>query len=403
MRRYLAIVPVLVFTGVLGLLIVLDGSTRASIPPLAAPRVALSALWARLEAAGEFLAQQSYLLWYLLAENRALIFYAGLSVLGALLALLTVRVTRRAYRDEARIQNYLRDLSYEKEKAQNLAKLKSEFLNQVSHELRTPLAVIMGYVDCMMDGLYGQIDSKHKEILKVISRQSTELKEMIDRILTFSRLEADKARTRVDAFSLAAMLNDLKETYAFIGQQKGIEVIWQVPQEDLVLRSDPERVKEIINNLLQNAVKFTSAGYVRLRVRHLAAMDGVAIEVEDTGIGIPRNALVSIFDPFVQVHKTSSTNSRGGIGLGLSIVKKHVEHLGGSISVKSDLGKGTTFTIVLPRTLDDRKEEARASLLAFSKRLRAVRARLRANAKRARVSTGEAHEHGTLAADSDIR
>jgi len=115
------------------------------------------------------------------------------------------------------------------------------------------------------------------------------------------------------------------------------------------------RVKEVISNLLQNAVKYTDRGSITVRVTAAAKSDSIAIEVEDTGMGIAEHQLSSIFDPFMQAHKTSSENSRGGIGLGLSIVKKHVEQIKGTISVRSELGKGSTFSVVLPRNYDKPK------------------------------------------------
>jgi signal transduction histidine kinase len=262
---------------------------------------------------------------------------------------LVLRSGKSYTQEELRIQSLLKDLTFEKERAQNLAKLKSEFLNQVSHELRTPLAVIMGYVDCMLDGLYGQIDVKHEEILKAVSKQSIDLKEMIDRILTFSRLEADKTRLRIEQFPMSRILLDLRETYVFIGQQKGIGMEWALPESDFIVRSDPERIKEILNNLIQNAVKFTPQGKVSVRVQYLTSLDALVLEVSDTGTGIPPNQLTRIFEPFMQVNKTSTINAKGGIGLGLSIVKKHVEQLHGSVDVHSEVGMGTTFRIVLPR------------------------------------------------------
>jgi signal transduction histidine kinase len=117
------------------------------------------------------------------------------------------------------------------------------------------------------------------------------------------------------------------------------------------------RLKEVISNLLQNAVKYTDKGSVTLRTGRLSS-SSIMVEVEDSGIGISETHLASIFEPFMQVHKTSTENSRGGIGLGLSIVRKHLEQIGGKISVKSELGKGSIFRIVLPRNFEGQKSRA---------------------------------------------
>jgi signal transduction histidine kinase len=121
----------------------------------------------------------------------------------------------------------------------------------------------------------------------------------------------------------------------------------------MTVRSDAMRLKEVISNLLQNAVKYTDHGSVTVRMEKVPTKDSLLIEVADTGMGISEQHLTSIFEPFMQAHKTSTTNSRGGIGLGLSIVKKHLEQIRGVISVESELGKGSTFRIVLPRNYDN--------------------------------------------------
>jgi len=244
-------------------------------------------------------------------------------------------------------------LKQEKEKAEHVAKLKSEFLNQVSHELRTPLAVIIGYIECITDGLYGEIELKHQEILQIVAKQSSHLKNMIDQILIFSRLEANKQSLRIEEFPVGKVFNDLRDTFDFLCKQKGLELRWELSREVDTLKTDPERFKEVVSNLLQNAVKYTDRGSILIRFNGLTTHT-VAIEVSDTGIGIAHHHLANIFDPFMQAHKTSSENSRGGIGLGLSIVRKHVEQMKGTITVESELGKGTKFKISLPRVYEER-------------------------------------------------
>jgi signal transduction histidine kinase len=240
-------------------------------------------------------------------------------------------------------------LKKEKEKAENLAKLKSEFLNQVSHELRTPLAVILGYIECMTDGLYGEVESKHQEILQIVAKQSAHLKNMIDQILIYSRLEAGKQPVKIEDLQLTMIVSEMKDTFDFLCRQKGLELRWELSREPMTIRSDAMRLKEVVSNLLQNAVKYTDRGSVIVRVGTLPATDSVIVEVKDTGMGISEQHLTSIFEPFMQAHKTSTTHSRGGIGLGLSIVKKHLEQIKGTITVESELNKGSTFRIVLPR------------------------------------------------------
>ena len=292
----------------------------------------------------------------LFSSNRELFLYGSTAVFGILIMGLAIAGAKSAPKDTT--ASTLELLKQEKEKAEHVAKLKSEFLNQVSHELRTPLAVIIGYIECITDGLYGEIESKHQEILQIVAKQSSHLKNMIDQILIFSRLEANKQPLRVEEFPVGKVFNDLRDTFDFLCKQKGLELRWELSKEVDTLKTDPERFKEIVSNLLQNAVKYTDRGVISVRL-NWSNSQAVELEVCDTGIGIAHHHLINIFDPFMQAHKTSSENSRGGIGLGLSIVKKHVEQMRGTITVESELGKGTTFKMILPRVYEARLSSGR--------------------------------------------
>jgi signal transduction histidine kinase len=289
----------------------------------------------------------------LFRTNKELFVYASIAVFGILITALAFAGVKTTPKTDT----ILESLKQEKEKAEHLAKLKSEFLNQVSHELRTPLAVIIGYIECITDGLYGEIESKHQEILQIVAKQSSHLKNMIDQILIFSRLEANKQPLRVEEFSVSKIFGDLRDTFDFLCTQKGLELRWELSSDVDTLKTDPERFKEVVSNLLQNAVKYTDRGNISVRL-NWSTTDVATLEVSDTGIGIAQHHLTSIFDPFMQAHKTSSENSRGGIGLGLSIVKKHIEQMKGVITVESELGKGTTFRVRLPRAYEEKRRLA---------------------------------------------
>src|SRR5581483_7620414 len=272
----------------------------------------------------------------LLGDNKELLVYGAIAAFGILMMGLAIGSASSSAKSKTDEQLAL--LKQEKEKAENLAKLKSEFLNQVSHELRTPLAVIIGYIECITDGLCGEIESKHHEILQVVAKQSTHLKNMIDQILIYSRLEAGKQPIRIEELHLSKVVNDLRDTFEFLCRQKGLDLHWEIPKDPLPVRSDATRLKEVVSNLLQNAVKYTDRGSITVHVARDSSADVATVEVSDTGMGISEQHLANIFEPFMQVHKTSTENSRGGIGLGLSIVKKHLEQIGGTISVQSELG-----------------------------------------------------------------
>lgn len=381
--RYITAINLFLLTILLGVWIAYDEKARglaASLRGSLSKKYSTSEFWSQVSNFFGSLANNSAHFWYLSQTSKELLFFGSIGLLGIIITGLAIRRGRKITYGESQMQSLLKDLVQEKEKAQNLARLKSEFLNQVSHELRTPLAVIMGYLECMIDGLYGQIDAKHKEILKVVSKQSNDLKYMIDHILVFSRLEASKSRVRAEDFHISKIVADFMETYDFLGRQKGIEMSWDLPEEIPTVRSDPERFREILSNLLQNALKYTDQGSVCVGIHYQRATDSITLEVADTGIGIPRDSLATIFDPFVQVNMMASQKTRGGIGLGLSIVKKHVEELKGTIKVESDLGKGTTFRITLPR-IHQEDQGRRKTISAWMKRLRGngVSAATRAN------------------------
>ncbi|MPZ75838.1 MAG: hypothetical protein GEU77_04890 [Deltaproteobacteria bacterium] len=283
----------------------------------------------------------------LLTSDKELVAYATAAFVGIFMMVLAINNAVPV--DKRRTDAMLELLKEEKAKAENLARLKAEFLNQVSHELRTPLAVIIGYLECLTDGLYGQVDGKHQDILQIVAKQSGHLKNMIDQILIYSRLEASKQPLRVEEFSANKVLLDLRDTFDFLCIQKGLQLIWDLPRTASTIKNDPERFKEVASNLLQNAVKYTDQGSITVTLDQSRRSGSVILEVIDTGVGIPPNAVGSIFEPFIQAYKTSTENSRGGIGLGLSIVKKHIEQMNGTISVESELGKGSKFKVVFPR------------------------------------------------------
>ena len=290
----------------------------------------------------------------LVSADKELVIYAGAAFFGLFMMVLAIKNSAPARPRTADAMLAL--LKEEKEKAENLARLKSEFLNQVSHELRTPLAVIIGYIECLTDGLYGQVENRHHDILQIVAKQSAHLKNMIDQILIYSRLEASKQPLRIEEFSPVNVLLDLRDTFDFLCAQKGLQLKWELPRTAPEMKNDPQRFKEVASNLLQNAVKYTDQGLIIVMLHQSKVPDSIVLEVSDTGVGIPTNALSSVFDPFIQVHKTSTEHSRGGIGLGLSIVKKHIEQMNGKIAVESELGKGSKFKITFPRDYQNRRQ-----------------------------------------------
>jgi signal transduction histidine kinase/HAMP domain-containing protein len=221
---------------------------------------------------------------------------------------------------------------------------KDEFLNVMSHELRTPLSVIGGYVQALSIGIAGEISPEQRKITEKISFQSNELLRMINEILQVGSLQAGSVQAYFGNTNLFDLFRNLQGTFDALRKDSTV-LIWDIPDDMPTVKTDGDKLKHILQNLIHNAMKFTEHGSVTISAR--CFHDSVVIAVKDTGIGIEKEKLPVIFDMFRQVD-SSHTRSHGGVGVGLFIVKKYVELLNGKIEVESSPGHGTTFTLTIP-------------------------------------------------------
>ena len=226
----------------------------------------------------------------------------------------------------------------------NASKAKDEFLNIMSHELRTPLNVISGYAQILKDGVLGRVEPEQDHGLKTILVQSKELLRMINEVLQVGSLEGGNVSAKFADVNLRDFFADIRSTYEVL-PQKGIPLYWNIPDKLPMVNTDGEKLKHILQNLINNAIKFTEEGSVTISARHIS--QAIEFKVKDTGIGMPNETLPSIFQMFRQLDG-SGTRSYGGAGVGLYIVKKFVELLNGKIEVESVLDKGSTFTVIIP-------------------------------------------------------
>jgi signal transduction histidine kinase len=229
-----------------------------------------------------------------------------------------------------------------------LDRLKAEFVSVASHELKTPLSVIKGYVSLLQEGIYGDVPEQQGKVLASVSDQTDRLGRLIQQLLDISRFEAGGGRLDLQQVELQGFLADLATSFEALAVQNRIDFRVEVG-DDLppTLLADPDRLNEVVGNLLSNAFKFTPReGTIRLRAH--PQNGGVVMEVEDTGIGIPRDQLPRIFEKFYQVENTAQPKSIGS-GLGLAISREIVEAHGGTIGAESEPGRGTTFRVYLPR------------------------------------------------------
>jgi PAS domain S-box-containing protein len=233
-----------------------------------------------------------------------------------------------------------------KEAAEAADRLKSEFLATMSHELRTPLNVILGYVELLVEGGFGAVTAAQGAVLRRLEQNTRVLCELISMVLDLNRLEAGRLPLDVKGVELGALLEEIRAEMQGLCEQSGLSFRWQVEAALPVVQTDPGKLKVIVKNLVGNAIKFTPRG--RVTVRAQAQPAGVEIGVSDTGIGIAPEAQALIFEPFRQVD-SAATRRYAGSGLGLHIVKRLLEVLGGTVSVQSALGHGSTFRVWLPR------------------------------------------------------
>ncbi len=223
---------------------------------------------------------------------------------------------------------------------------KAEFLNVMSHEFRTPLSLIIGHAGLMREGLLGEISDEQRNSLDRVLENSDNLLAMVLSILQASRIEAGGIQLVNQRIVLHELFDELNAAY---GPQENelLKIVWYCPPDLPEPRADRDRLKDILRHLVDNAVKSTPRGRIVVSAENSIEPDGIRISVTDTGSGVSPEALAFIFENFRQ-SDSSGTRAFEGTGLGLYIAKKYAELLGGELSVISELGKGSTFTLILP-------------------------------------------------------
>jgi PAS domain S-box-containing protein len=242
-----------------------------------------------------------------------------------------------------------------KEAAEEASRAKSSFLANMSHELRTPLNAIIGFTRLVMRRAKEALPVKQFENLEKILASSEHLLSLINSILDLAKVEAGRMEVKPSEFALAPVLDLCLRTVEPLIKNEGVRLVRDVANPPALLRTDEEKLRQILINLLSNAIKFTEAGSVTLRVRAVGAH--IEFAVADTGIGIPAEALSAIFEEFHQVDN-SATRSHSGTGLGLAISHRLARLLGGRIEVESREGQGSTFTLSIPQRIAGTPETA---------------------------------------------
>ncbi|NTU74809.1 MAG: HAMP domain-containing histidine kinase [Anaerolineaceae bacterium] len=246
---------------------------------------------------------------------------------------------------EARVLQRTAELKEALNKLSELSKLKSNFVSNISHELRTPMTHIKGYLELLCNEDLGPVTKEQKMALVTLQKSSDRLEQMIEDLILFSMSERDQIMLRLQPVSVRDMCETVIQHNTQKAQAKAILLLSEIQSDMPLAQADPQKIDWVINQILDNAIKFTPApGKVVIRCFHEEPF--IRIIIEDTGIGIPEQRLNEIFEAFHQLDG-SSTRKYGGTGLGLNLVKKIVEAHGSTIKITSQEGKGSTFEFSL--------------------------------------------------------
>jgi signal transduction histidine kinase len=226
--------------------------------------------------------------------------------------------------------------------------LKSQFLATVTHELRTPLHSIISYGALILEGFVeGELTTEQEEHIQFIVRRAEDLSRLVDEMLDLSKIEADRLEVKVEPLTLEPSLLEAVNQLKPMASNKGLQLTIEMEESLPMVLADSQRIRQVVINMVSNALKFTEKGGVTIRCALLDRYDMLRISVSDTGIGISPAALEYIFEAFRQADG-STTRRFGGTGLGLTIARKLIELQGGEVSVESVIGKGSTFSFTLP-------------------------------------------------------
>jgi signal transduction histidine kinase len=232
---------------------------------------------------------------------------------------------------------------------------KSQFLANMSHELRTPLNSVLGFTEMLADGLYGELPARARAALEKVQNNGRHLLGLINDVLDLSKIEAGQLTLALDDYAITQVVNSVVTGTDSLARAKGLALKAEVAPGLPIGRGDERRLTQVLFNVVGNAIKFTDAGSVEITAK---AADGFfEVAVRDTGPGIAPENQARIFEEFQQID-ASSTRTKGGTGLGLAISRRIVEMHGGAIAVESELGKGSTFRIVVPVRAEERREAA---------------------------------------------
>jgi two-component system, sensor histidine kinase and response regulator len=246
---------------------------------------------------------------------------------------------------EQRVQERTAELEQALVKLSELTQLKANFIANISHELRTPLTHMKGYLELLLGDAFGAIPPEQKDILGIMKQSSDRLGQLIEDLILFSTAERGQINLHLQPINMVDIISKSKTRYLDKAHEKKIDFRVDCPRNLPPVQVDPDKINWVVDQLLDNAIKFTGSGG-RVLLECGLEKGHMYVAVSDTGIGIPRERIGELFEPFHQLDG-SSTRRYGGTGLGLALVKKIIEAHNSSVHVKSEVGRGSTFEFLL--------------------------------------------------------
>jgi signal transduction histidine kinase len=264
-----------------------------------------------------------------------------------------IRVVETEWEMEKAYLAMLRDITERK----RLEQMKDQFVSAISHDLRTPLNAMKGYLDLLLDGAFGELSKEHAEALGTLAEVNTSMTELVNSFSDLDKLKGGRFVLSIEPLDLKDVVKEVLGEVMPLAKSKGLILSHRTSRDSFPIKSDRKILKQIVMNLVGNAIKFTDQGGVEVSVDSVEVNSGsgeeqTQVRVKDSGPGVEADHLEKIFEEFYQVD-ASGNDTSPGTGLGLSICKRLVELLGGEIAVESEVGKGTTFTVVLSQTIEN--------------------------------------------------